>query len=67
MFYTFRGKEVLQKPELTKVLQQRRETQRKKEWEENKANIDRNSLQFKLQERANKMKEVVILCNPCIA
>ncbi|XP_005097370.1 protein FAM107B [Aplysia californica] len=51
------GKDILQKPELNKVLRERRETQRKKEWDEQKVIKDRSSLELKLQERANRMKE----------
>ncbi|XP_070193569.1 uncharacterized protein [Littorina saxatilis] len=50
------GKDVLQKPELNKVLAKRKETQKRKEWEDSKTN-KRTSLELKLEERANKMKE----------
>ncbi|RUS74567.1 hypothetical protein EGW08_017673, partial [Elysia chlorotica] len=48
------GKDVLQKPELNKVLRERRETQRKKEWEEQKQSKGRTSLELKLEERRVK-------------
>ncbi|GFO01981.1 protein fam107b [Plakobranchus ocellatus] len=52
------GKDVLQKPELNKVLRERRETQRKKEWEEQKNSKGRSSLEVKLEERRIKEEEV---------
>ncbi|KAK3746577.1 hypothetical protein RRG08_019497 [Elysia crispata] len=51
------GKDVLQKPELNKVLRERRETQRKKEWEEQKSSKGRSSLEVKLEERRIKEEE----------
>ncbi|KAH9518404.1 hypothetical protein Btru_016742 [Bulinus truncatus] len=51
------GKDVLKKPELDKVLRDRRENQRKKEWDEQKLVKGRTSLEMKLEERANRMKE----------
>lgn len=45
------GKDVLQKPELNKVMRERREMQRKKEWEEQKNSKGRTSLEVKLEER----------------
>ncbi|CAG5128237.1 unnamed protein product, partial [Candidula unifasciata] len=51
------GKDVLQKPELNKVLRDRREKEKKKEWEELKTTRERTSLVMKLEERANKLKE----------
>ncbi|XP_055883451.1 protein FAM107B-like isoform X2 [Biomphalaria glabrata] len=51
------GKDVLKKPELDKVMRDRREVQRKKEWDEQKSNKGRTSLEIKLEERANRMKE----------
>ncbi|XP_059146730.1 protein FAM107B-like isoform X2 [Physella acuta] len=51
------GKNVLKKPELDKAFRDRREIQRKKEWEEHKSSKGRTSLEIKLEERANRMKE----------
>lgn len=51
-----RGVNVLEKPELSKVLQNRRETQRRKEWEE-QASSKRTSLEMKLEQRATRLKE----------
>ncbi|BFZ10491.1 hypothetical protein BsWGS_13531 [Bradybaena similaris] len=51
------GKDVLQKPELNKVLRERREKEKKKEWDELKSTRERTSLVMKLEERANKLKE----------
>ncbi|KAK7482770.1 hypothetical protein BaRGS_00025936 [Batillaria attramentaria] len=50
------GKDVLKKPELDKALQKRKEAQKRKEWEEMHAN-KRTSLELKLEERANRLKE----------
>ncbi|XP_052284766.1 uncharacterized protein LOC127881115 isoform X2 [Dreissena polymorpha] len=53
-----RGVNVLEKPELTKALQNRRETQRRKEWDDQvKGSTKRTSFELKLEERANRMKE----------
>ncbi|WAR25447.1 LOW QUALITY PROTEIN: hypothetical protein MAR_011151, partial [Mya arenaria] len=53
-----RGVNVLEKPELNKVLQNRRETQRRKEWDDQKKmSTKRTSFEMKLEERANRMKE----------
>jgi len=53
----YRGVNVLEKPELTKVLQNRRETQRRKEWDDQKKmSSKRTSFELKLEERANKTK-----------
>ncbi|KAK6176449.1 hypothetical protein SNE40_014734 [Patella caerulea] len=52
-----RGVNVLQKPELNKILEKRKETQRHKEWEDQHQCNKRTSLELKLEERANKMKE----------
>ena len=49
---------MLQKPELNKILAKRKETQKRKEWDEMQAN-KRTSLELKLEERANKIKEKV--------
>ncbi|XP_060585396.1 uncharacterized protein LOC132741265 isoform X3 [Ruditapes philippinarum] len=51
-----RGVNVLEKPELNKVLQNRRETQRRKEWQE-QASSKRTSLEMKLEQRATRLKE----------
>lgn len=50
------GKDVLKKPELNKVIQKRKDAQKKKEWDEAHAN-KRTSLELKLEERANRLKE----------
>ncbi|XP_045164421.1 uncharacterized protein LOC123528625 isoform X1 [Mercenaria mercenaria] len=51
-----RGVNVLEKPELNKVLQNRRETQKRKEWQE-QASSKRTSLEMKLEQRATRLKE----------
>lgn len=57
-----RGINVLEKPELSKVFSQKRETQKKKEWEEQqKASSKRTSFEMKMEQRANKMKEEEVL------
>lgn len=50
------GKDVLKKPELDKVLRDRRENQRKKEWDDQKTSKGRTSLELKLEERATRLK-----------
>ncbi|KAL3852285.1 hypothetical protein ACJMK2_015947 [Sinanodonta woodiana] len=58
LFNHKQGINVLQKPELSKVLQKRRETQRVKDWDEQKkVGNKRTSLELRLEERANKLKE----------
>ncbi|KAK3589458.1 hypothetical protein CHS0354_030579 [Potamilus streckersoni] len=58
LFNYKQGINVLQKPELSKVLQKRRETQRIKDWDEQKkVGNKRTSLELRLEERANKLKE----------
>jgi hypothetical protein len=55
---------VLEKPELNKVLQNRRETQRRKEWQE-QASSKRTSLEMKLEQRATRLKvkfNIFLLC-----
>lgn len=48
---------MLEKPELTKALQNRRETQRRREWDDAmKTSHKRTSFELKLEERANRMK-----------
>ena len=52
------GKNVLEKPELTKILGQRKEKQRIQEWEaQKKASQKRSSLECKLEVQASKLKE----------
>lgn len=52
------GKNVLEKPELTKILDQRKEKQRIQEWEaQKKAEKKRTSLEYKLEVQATKLKE----------
>jgi len=51
------GKDVLKQSELSKVLKERKEVQKKKEWEEHKKEMDKSSLEYKLKERAEKLKE----------
>lgn len=51
-----RGVNVLEKPELNKVLQNRRETQKRKEWEQ-QAKEKRTSLEMKLEKQATRLKE----------
>ena len=53
----YRGKDVLQKPELSKVLEQRKATQKRKEWAQEQAS-KRTSFELKLEQQANKIKEV---------
>ena len=54
-----RGVNVLEKPELKKTFDNRRQTQREKEWDERKKSMTkRSSLEMKLEQRANKLKEV---------
>ena len=56
----YRGINVLEKPELQKTFDNRRQTQRAKEWDEQKkSHSKRTSLEMKLEERAHKLKEVV--------
>jgi hypothetical protein len=58
----FSGKNVLEKPELTKILGQRKEKQRIQEWEAQKnASQKRSSLECKLEVRASKLKEVYFI------
>lgn len=52
------GKDLLQKTELNKALRDRRDAQKKKEWEDHRLQQDKSSLEYKLMERANKLKEV---------
>ncbi|ESO96680.1 hypothetical protein LOTGIDRAFT_60102, partial [Lottia gigantea] len=56
LFNYKRGVNVLQKPELNKILEKRKEQQRLKEWDNQHTN-KRTSLELKLEERANRMKE----------
>ena len=57
----YRGINVLEKPELQKTFDNRRQTQRAKEWDEQKkSHSKRTSLEMKLEERAHKLKEVRI-------
>lgn len=52
------GVNVLEKPELKKTFDNRRQTQREKEWDERKKSMTkRSSLEMKLEQRANKLKE----------
>ncbi|XP_014772815.1 uncharacterized protein LOC106871063 isoform X1 [Octopus bimaculoides] len=51
------GKNVLKKSELQKVMQQRKEVQRRKEWDEHKIVNKRNSLELMLEERKNKITQ----------
>lgn len=51
------GKNVLKKPELEKVLQQRKEAQRIKEWDEQKSVNKRTSLELMLEERKNRLSQ----------
>ena len=53
---------MLEKPELSKVLQNRRETQRRKEWEE-QASSKRTSLEMKLEQRATRLKVKYTNCH----
>ena len=55
--FDFRGVNVLEKPELKKTFDNRRQTQRAKERETEQAN-KRTSLEMKLEQRANRLKEV---------
>jgi hypothetical protein len=58
----FSGKNVLEKPELTKILGQRKEKQRIQEWEaQKKASQKRSSLECKLEVQASKLKEVYFI------
>lgn len=57
------GKDILKKPELDTVLQKRKEAQKRKEWEEQQAS-KRTSLELKLEERANRLKEGDTKMNP---
>ncbi|XP_071084115.1 uncharacterized protein [Haliotis cracherodii] len=50
------GKNVLQKPELSRKMLDRRQTQKKKEWEE-QMNNKRTSFELKMEERATRLKE----------
>ncbi|XP_046565974.1 uncharacterized protein LOC124274661 isoform X3 [Haliotis rubra] len=50
------GKNVLQKPELSKLMLDRRQTQKKKEWQE-QMNNKRTSFELKMEERATRLKE----------
>ncbi|XP_067684568.1 uncharacterized protein [Haliotis asinina] len=50
------GKNVLQKPELSKIMLDRRQTQKKKEWQE-QMNNKRTSFELKMEERATRLKE----------
>lgn len=51
-----RGKDVLQKPELKKALDKRKDTQKKKEWEQAQAS-KRTSLELKLEQQAKKLHD----------
>ena len=62
---SFRGINVLEKPELEKALQNRRETQRRKEWDNAKNSSNkRTSFELKLEERASRMKVLLLLYCP---
>ncbi|XP_033745450.1 uncharacterized protein LOC117330968 isoform X3 [Pecten maximus] len=50
------GKNVLQKPELNKVLEERKERQKKQEWAQRES-TKRTSLELKLEKQARKMSE----------
>ncbi|XP_069140822.1 uncharacterized protein [Argopecten irradians] len=50
------GKDVLQKPELNKVLEERKERQKKQEWAQRESK-KRTSLELKLEEQARKVSE----------
>lgn len=51
---------MLEKPELKKAFQDRREVQRRKEWDDaKKASQKRTSFEIKMEERANRMKVCV--------
>ncbi|XP_025107638.1 uncharacterized protein LOC112572268 isoform X3 [Pomacea canaliculata] len=49
------GKDVLKKPELEKMMQMRKDAQKRKEWEEQKAS-KRTSFELMMEERANRLK-----------
>ncbi|XP_052085112.1 uncharacterized protein LOC127722241 isoform X3 [Mytilus californianus] len=52
------GKNVLEKPELSKVLDQRKEKQRREEWDaQMKAAQKRSSFEYKLEQQATRLKE----------
>ncbi|XP_071155860.1 uncharacterized protein [Mytilus edulis] len=52
------GKNVLEKPELDKVLNQRKEKQRREEWDaQMKASQKRSSFEYKLEQQATRLKE----------
>ncbi|XP_041348796.1 actin-associated protein FAM107A-like isoform X4 [Gigantopelta aegis] len=58
LLYNYKlGKNVLQKPELDKVLEKRKESQRIREWDEQKTTNKRTSLEMKLEERAAKVQQ----------
>lgn len=50
---------MLEKPELDKVLNQRKEKQRREEWDaQMKASQKRSSFEYKLEQQASRLKEV---------
>lgn len=58
-FYNFRGKNVLEKPELNKVFEKVKEKHRFQEWESQKKPNKRTSLEMKLEQQASRLKEVI--------
>lgn len=58
-FYNFRGKNVLEKPELNKVFEKVKEKHRVQEWESQKKPNKRTSLEMKLEQQASRLKEVI--------
>lgn len=57
--YNFRGKNVLEKPELNKVFEKVKEKHRVQEWESQKKPNKRTSLEMKLEQQASRLKEVI--------
>lgn len=57
--YNFRGKNVLDKPELNKVFEKVKEKHRVQEWESQKKPNKRTSLEMKLEQQASRLKEVI--------
>lgn len=57
--YHFRGKNVLEKPELNKVFEKVKEKHRVQEWESQKKPNKRTSLEMKLEQQASRLKEVI--------
>lgn len=55
----FRGKNVLDKPELNKVFEKVKEKHRVQEWESQKKPNKRTSLEMKLEQQASRLKEVI--------